>query len=1059
VNAPEDADKGAPARPVNVEFATPPLSTLRKYAPRLIAGLLIGLLAVGTWAYLAWVERSTLDRVRAELAARQTTSVDEFEHWMDERARQALSWAGRGDTRELAHALLGLPDPTVVRLVTHPLLADYRQRFAFAQGREGLHGFFIVSPEGTTLAAMGDDRIGVKHALWNEPELVQLMRLQGVALSPFMVSDAELQNVGVQLDGRPVAVLIGVPIYLDSARPSAYFLIRVPATGLLALQGRSRLREGGMSYLVDNFGRLHADRTWLNLDLQRYGLASEEFRGLPYLFARDPGRNLLIEPAAARGNRASLPLTRSTEALQHGDGESFEPYRDHRGVEVVGTWIWSSRLNLGVITELPAREAFAPVALARQRVLMLGVGVGVAVVLLLLWRLRRTHLELKETAARAEAANRAKGVFLANMSHEIRTPLNAVLGIAHLLNGTSLQPAQRDYLQMISASGEALLRILNDILDYSKVEAGKLELVQAEFALSDMIDTLASIMTVNAAPRDLELVIGIDPEVPGHFSGDSHRLLQVLINLTGNAIKFTLQGEVVLNVTLARRDGDVATLRFEVRDSGVGISPEKQAHLFSPFMQADARVARNFGGTGLGLAICKRLVELMHGEIGVHSVEDKGSTFWFTVPLQVMHKLPLAPVVPIVPRHAMVVDDNDVARDFACRSLQRMGWTLEPHASGADALAAMRASLTNGKAGFDVVLMDWKMPGMDGLQTSKAIREIEGLVQPPIVIMVTAFSREQVMLSPHAEAVDAVIGKPATASKVLDAVMEAQAKRRGDAFSRGHRRPYAPARMVNALKGMRILLVEDNYINQQVARGVLGAEGALITAADNGQDAVDLLLHDPNAFDIVLMDVQMPVLDGVEATRRLRKEGVQLPIVAMSAGVTQEERDLCNAAGMNAFIAKPLEPQVVVQTIRHFDLRPPVDLAEVAAPAARVVAPEIDGLDAAELLNAIGGNRAVLDKLLARFELECGQMAIELERAVESGDLPGLAPRLHAFKGAAANMRAKELASQAERLDTSLREGDLDLARRLAGLLGEGLIGQQAVLRSARPASSAVRAR
>jgi signal transduction histidine kinase/CheY-like chemotaxis protein len=1022
--------------------------------------LLFVVLAGGTWAYLAWVERSTLDQLRAELATRQGTSVGEFESWMDERARQALSWAGRADTRELTRTLLALPDPSADVLASNLQLAAFRQRFAFAQGREGLQGFFIVSTQGTSLGAMADDRLGATHPVWNEPEFVQLMRLQGVALSPFMVTDVELQNVGVQLDGRPVSVLVGVPIYLDSAKPAAYFLVRVPATGLLALQSRTRLREGGLSYLVDNFGRLHADRVWLNLDLQRYGLTSEDFRGLPYLFARDPGTNLLVDPGAVRGIRPTLPLTHSAAALQHGDGASMTPYRDHRGVEVIGSWVWSSRLNLGVITELPAREAFAPVTVARLRVLIGAIGVAVALVLLLLWRLRRTHVELRESAAKAEAASRAKGVFLANMSHEIRTPLNAVLGIAHLLNGTTLQPAQRDYLQMISASGEALLRILNDILDYSKVEAGKLDLVQAEFALSDLIDTLASIMTVNAAPRDLELVIGIDPEVPSHFNGDSHRLLQVLINLTGNAIKFTLQGEVVLNVTLARRDGDAAQLRFEVRDSGVGISPEKQAQLFAPFMQADARVARNFGGTGLGLAICKRLVELMQGEIGVQSVEGKGSTFWFTVPLTVVHKLPSgAAVVPIVPRHAMVVDDNDVARDFACRSLERMGWTLAPFASGADALAAVRTTVSTGQGAFDVVLIDWKMPDMDGLQTAKAMREIEGLVQPPIVIMVTAFSREQVMLSPHADAVDAVIGKPATASKILDAVMEAQARRRGDAFSHAHRKPYAPARSVNRLKGLRILLVEDNYINQQVARGVLGAEGALITAADNGQDAVDLLLHDATAFDLVLMDVQMPVLDGVEATRRLRQEGIQLPIIAMSAGVTQEERDLCAAAGMNDFIAKPIEPQVAVQTIRRFDMRPPTDLAEVAAPAARATVFEIDGMDVAELLAAIGGNRAVLDKLLLRFEIECAQAATEIERGLESGDLKGLMPRIHTFKGAAANMRAKDMASQAARLEAALREDDFDTARRLAALLGEALLAQQSALRIARPGGSAVRAR
>ncbi|HZE92828.1 MAG TPA: response regulator [Rhizobacter sp.] len=1013
------------------------------------------LLVAGTWGHLAWVERSNLERLRAQMADRQASSVREFEGWMDQRIRQTQSWANRPDARDLTRALLTLNHPTPDQLANHPLQVAFRQQFAVAQGREGLQGYFIVSLQGLSLGSMGNDNIGTPNLLWKEPEFIQAMRLQGAALSPLMTSDVDLQNVGVSLEGKPVTMFVGVPIYLDSYQPAAYFVIRIPTVGLLGLQGRARFRESGISYLVDNFGRLHADRSWLNLDLERYGLGSEAFRGRPYLFARDPGKNLLEQPGH-NGERSQLPLTHSAEALRHGDGASLTPYRDHRGVLVVGSWTWSTKLGLGVITEISAGEAFAPLALARQRVLIAAVVLALSVVLVLLLNLQRSSSRLKAAVIKAESASRAKGVFLANMSHEIRTPLNAVLGIAHLLDGTELQASQREYLQMISASGQALLRILNDILDYSKVEAGKLDLVQAEFALNDIIDTLASIMAVNAAPKDLELVIGIEPAVPSHLSGDSHRLLQVLINLVGNAIKFTLEGEVVLNVSVASRENDTAQLRFEVRDSGVGISAEKQQQLFAPFVQADAHIARSFGGTGLGLAICKRLVELMQGQIGVHSVPGKGSTFWFTLPLHVVHKEAdtTATFSPLSPGCALVIDDNDVAREFVAKSLGCMGWKTHEASSGLSAVAELRERGNAKTENFDVVLVDWKMPDMDGLQTSKAIREIAGLTQPPIVIMVTAFSRDQVLQSADAQLVDAVITKPATTSKIFDAVMEARATRSGAAALQT-RTPYAPARPVNRLKGLRILLVEDNYINQQVARGVLAAEGSLVRTVDNGALAVDALARNPAAFDLVLMDVQMPVMDGIEATRRLRNDlHLTLPILAMSAGVTQEERQLCQLVGMNDFISKPLEPQVVVQTIRKLNVTPRLDPMEAVLNAAKPATPanaHIEGVDLDALMTAMNGDKAVVDRLLARLEMECGKAMAELEHAIAADDFATMATLMHGFRGGAANMRAEGVVRQAEMLEEALRQDDGEAIRRQFPLFRNAVLALQSALRVARP--------
>jgi signal transduction histidine kinase/CheY-like chemotaxis protein len=1004
-----------------------PLSWLRRVPPGAGVLMAVAVLALVAWAYLSAVERDTRATVQRRLLERQSASVKDFDGWMDRRVTQAREWADRPEVRELARAALALEAPTPEALNAHPLQLALRAQFARAQfagglGREGLQGYAIVTPRGLNIGSISPDNTGRPNLLWKEPEFVQQMRERGGALSPLVTLEGPQQNTGGTLDGKPITLFVGVPLHLDGPEPSAYFIIRIPPVSLLARQGRARFGESGVSLMVDRFGRVHADRLWFNLDPTQYGLESEDFRGRAYVFARDPGENLLLNPGL-KGMRSQMPLTRSAQGVQKlGDGLSLEPYRDHRGALVVGSWVWDAKLGLGVVTEVPVREAYAPVVRARQNVLIATVVVTVLLVAALLLRLQRSRTQLQAALVNAEAASRAKGVFVANMSHEIRTPLNAVLGMAHLLGTTPLAPAQREYLRMISSSGEALLDILNDILDYSKVEAGKLELLDAEFSLYDTVDTLSSIMCVNAAPKDIELVIGIEPEVPTRLVGDSHRLLQILVNLTGNAIKFTEHGEVVLRVSLVSREGEQARVRFSVKDSGVGIAPERQGQLFTAFTQADAGVARHYGGSGLGLAICKRLVDLMHGEIGLNSTRGVGSEFWFVLPMRVSADAsPALQSGAASVREVLVVDDSAIAREFVSKSVERLGWHPQEVGSGAEAVSRVADPSTP----FDVLLIDWRMPGMDGLQTSKAIRALKDVAQPPIVIMVTALGRDQVLGSADADCIDAVVNKPTTPSKILDAVMEAHAKRHGG--YRSQRSLYTPPRVVKRLQGVRMLLVEDNYINQQVARGILEAEGAVIATADNGQIAVDLLSRQAGAFDLVLMDVQMPVMDGLEATRRIRRDlQLGLPILAMSAGVTQDEREVCFQAGMNDFIAKPLEPQAVVQSIARLDVKASRTEASSLAPEAVAAAAwQVEGIDMPELITALNGDAASVARLLRRLEQECGTTLLALQGALDGNAFAEVASTLHGFRGMCANMRAQLVAASTEVLEQVLRRDGL----------------------------------
>ena len=652
--------------------------------------------------------------------------------------------------------------------------------------------------------------------------------------------------------------------------------------------------------------------------------------------------------------------------------------------------------------------------------------------------LLRTNRELLEhekalQAAKevAEEASRMKSAFLANMSHEIRTPMNAVIGMAYLALRTDLTGKQRDYVEKIHRAAVSLLGIINDILDFSKIEAGKLTIEKTDFSIHDVLANVSTVTSQRAAEKGLRFEFDVADDVPVHLNGDPLRLGQILINLISNAIKFTPRGKVQLRCRVVSSGKDSVELCFEVEDTGIGMSAEEQARLFQAFSQADDSTTRKYGGTGLGLAISRRLVEMMGGSMTLQSREGAGSTFTFLLRFglgtQTAISLPSLPE-RLLGCRVLVVDDNPAAREILTNMVDGFGLRVNAVSNASDALVAIR----NADLGmpYDLVLADLGMPGMNGIELARAIR-ITGLAHLPKFILATAFGRDDVLRQADDAPVDAVLFKPVDQSLLHDTFVNVLAK---DA---GTHRTAAPQQHLPRFDGCRVLLVEDNEINQQIAREMLAATGLQVDIAGNGRVAVDrLLAAGPAVYDLVLMDIQMPEMGGHAATRRIRMderfEG--LPIVAMTAHATHEEREACIKSGMQDHITKPINPAHFYQTLTRWLTPAPAGVASgITAVRGEQEAPVfIPGFDTADTLERLSGDVGLYHRVLGMLVPSLGTAVDQLAAAVASSDHAGMKSVVHSIRGMAANVGATELTGVAAELEEMLaqqRESEEQVAR------------------------------